>query len=200
MATKASMAELVEGVCDLIEKDRAKTGIANARPTVFPAAAEKDIRAFEKKMQRRFPPSYVEFLKVTNGMMGFQRVFILTGVSGEDTEKAAADIEKRRQLYTAAWEKKHGKATEATVTAFEEKMDLSKAKEDDAHIFPGNKLIFGTDLLGSLFYFLDSDAKESSEPKVIWRNNLAQLVVYDNLRTMFERTINVLRKRLGIQA
>jgi len=198
MATKASMVELVEGVCDLIEKDRAKTGIANARPTLFPAASEKEIRAFEKRMQGQFPPAYVEFLKVTNGMVGFQRVFILTGVSGEDTEKALADIEKRRQHYTEAWEEKHGKATEATVTAFEAKMDLSKAKEDDAHIFPGNKLIFGTDLLGSLFYFLY--AKEGSEPKVIWRNNLAQLVVYDNLRAMFERTINVLKKRLGIQA
>src|SRR6267143_4367585 len=97
MATKASMVELVEGVCDLIEKDRAKTGIANARPTLFPAASEKEIRAFEKRMQGQFPPAYVEFLKVTNGMVGFQRVFILTGVSGEDTEKALADIEKRRQ-------------------------------------------------------------------------------------------------------
>jgi hypothetical protein len=200
MAPRATMAELVEEVCDLFERDRARTGVSNARPKVFPPAAETEIRACEKRIKRLFPPSYVEFLKVTNGIVEYQRVFTLIGVSGEHTEKALADIEKRRADYTAAWEKEHGKATEATVAAFERAMDLSKKKEGDAHIFPGNKFMFATDMLGSLFYFLDPDAKENSEPKVVWRDNLARLIVYDNFTSVLERDIKVLRMRLGIKA
>ena len=165
MATKPRMPELVETVCDLFEKDRARSGIEDPRPKVFPPAEENEIRAFEKRIDRQCPPSYVEFLKVTNGMVGYQRVFTLIGVSGEHTEKALADIEKRRKLYTAEWEKKHGKSTEAAIVAFEKKMDLSKKTEGEAYIFPGNKFMFGTDFLGSLFYFLDPGPKEDSEPR-----------------------------------
>ena len=200
MTTSGSMAALVETVCDLFEKDRARTGVPDARPKVFPGAADGEIRAFEKKLGRELPPSYAEFLKVTNGMVGYQRVFTLIGVSGEHTEKAMTDIEKRRQHYAAAWEKKHGKATESAVIEFEKTMDLSKEEEDDAHVFLGNKLIVGTDHLGSLFYFLDPGPKEGSEPKVIWRDNLSKLVVYGGFTAMLERNIRTLRMRLGIQA
>jgi hypothetical protein len=109
------------------------------------------------------------------------------------------DIEKRRSLYTAAWEKKHGKATAEAVASYEKQLDLSKEKEDAAHIFPGNKLIIGTDFLGSLFYFLGS-GQPDTEPSVIWRDNLAGLVVYDNFTEMLQRNVKVLRRRLGIQA
>jgi len=199
MATSQRMADLVVKVCDLFEKDRARTGIKDRRPKMFPPAALHAIRAFEKKIARQFPPSYVEFLKVTNGVLEYQRSFTLIGVSGEHTEEALADINKRRTHYTAEWEKEHGKATEAAIETFEKKMDFSKKTEGEAHIYPGNKFAFGTDLLGSLFYFLDPGPKEDSEGRVVWRDNLARLVVYDNFRAMLERNITVLSKRLGIE-
>jgi hypothetical protein len=199
MSSNPNMAELVETLCDLFEKDGARTNSPDPRPKVFPPASKAEIRAFEKRMGRQFPPSYVEFLTVTNGMLKYQRVFTLIGVKGEHTETAIADIEKRTQLYVAAWEKNHGKATDDAVAKFEKQLDLSKEKEDAAHIFPGNKLVVGTDSLGSLFYFLGPDSKQDSEPKIIWRDNLARLVVYDNFREMLNRNIKVLSKRLGIQ-
>ena len=201
MATKPSMAELVETVCDLFEKDGAASNLPDSRPKVFPPASASQIRAFEKRIQRRLPPSYVEFLNVTNGIVGYQGAFTLIGVSGEHTEKALTDIEKRRERYVAAWEKNHGKATDSAIAAFEKKMDLSKKKEDAAGIFPGNKLIVATDFLGSLFYFLDPGTKKKdSEPELIWRDNQASLVVAQNFRDMLESDIEVLRDQLGIES
>lgn len=200
MATE-SMANLVKTLCDLQEKDGAASNLSNPRPKVFPPASDSQIRAFEKRIKRRFPPSYVEFLGVTNGLVGYQGGFTFIGVSGEHTEKAMADIEKRRERYAAAWEKNHGKATDAAVAEFEKKMDLSQEKEDAAHIFPGNKLIIATDFLGSLFYFLDPGTKKKdSEPEVIWRDNQAGLVVSQNFREMLESDIRILKEQLGIEA
>jgi hypothetical protein len=198
VATDLTMFDLVTTVCDLFEKDGAASNVSNPRPLVFPPVSDLEVRAFEKRLEHQLPPSYVEFLSVTNGMVGYQGVFTLLGATGEHTERAMVDIAKRRQLYSAAWESKHGAATEATVAAFEAKMDLSKKKEDDAQIFPGNKLMIGTDFLGSLFYFVEPVSQARPEPKVVWRDNLARLVVYDSLREMFERNIRVLSRRLGL--
>jgi len=194
------MAGLVETVCDLYEKDGQRANVSNPRPKVFPPPTNGEIRAFEKKIQRKLPSSYVEFLTVTNAMVGYKRSFTLVGVSGDHTDKALADIEKRRLFYVAEWEQKHGKATEAAIAAFEKDMDLSQKEEDAAHIFPGNKLIVGTDFLGSLFYFLDPGPKQDSESKIIWRDNQDRLIVYESFREMLEKNIKVLRKRQGIPA
>jgi SMI1 / KNR4 family (SUKH-1) len=197
MAEK-SMTELVERICDLFEKDRARSGIKDARPKVYSPAAPSAVRAFEKRIGSKIPVPYLEFLEVTNGMREYQGVFTFIGVEGEHTEKALTDIEKRRGLYTREWERKHGKATEEAIATFERKMDLSKDKEADAHIFPGNKFVFGTDFLGSLYYFVPTGAEET-ERRVIWRDNQEELVVYDSFRGMLERDTRVLSMRLGIE-
>ena len=195
MASKKSMSDLVTRVCDLLQATKSCQSVKGGRPKLFPPANDKEIRAAEEKYGWKFPPSYVEFLKVTNGLVGYDGVFTFIGVSGKETDKALREIKKCRKMITEEWQDEHGSATDSAIAAFEKKMNLKKETEEEAHVYAGNKLIFGADFFNSIYYFVDRPGK-GKDSAVVWRDNQGGIVFDDNFRAMLEKDIKILENRL----
>ena len=127
---------------------------------LYPPASDKDIRDFEKRWGKEFPPSYVRFLQLHNGWKHFWDDFTLIGVSGEHTKEALEKIQE-----TEAWQREYVKQEleELTPSRIQE-----WEAEWEGNLYLGNHLVFGTNFAGSLYVF-DVRTKQAEGEMVIWR-------------------------------
>lgn len=88
-----------------------------ARATPRPGASDRDIAAAERRLQLAFPPSYREFLLVTDGIAAFCSSFDLLGTRELLSPEYETRVKRSREL---AWEAGDRLAVEGCVVGFGE--------------------------------------------------------------------------------
>lgn len=189
MAPKSSFKDRIELVCKIWEEDRRLSNLKGGGPRLFPPAKKSAIDAVEKRLGCAFPGEYREFLAVTNGMLGFNGTFTLIGAEQKATEKAQKNIAKFQKAWLENWEEEHGEASVDKVAKYERKTNLKKETETEAKIFVANKLIFGTDFAGGVYFFMTP--VKGKEPPVVFRDEFGEIAVFDSFKKMIEAYIRV---------
>lgn len=139
------------------------------RNRLYPPASEKDIRAFEARHQP-LPPSYREFLRVHNGWEDYRRVFTLIGVSGAHTSRALEAIEESKRIFLLKWAMKKRPTDPAYIAKYESKGRKNAKTLESARVFLPNRLIFGTDFTGGLYFFNPVPGTKGKEMEVLDRD------------------------------
>jgi cell wall assembly regulator SMI1 len=189
MTPKSTFKDRIDIVCKIWEEDRKLSNLKGGGPNLFAPAKKVEIDAFEKKQGCAFPGEYREFLAITNGMVGFNGTFTLIGAQQKATDKALKDITKFRKCWLENWEEENGEATDGNVAKYEKKVNLKKETETEARIFVANKLIFGTDFFGGVYFFMPP--AKGKEPPVVFRDEFGEIAVFDSFKKMIEAYINV---------
>jgi hypothetical protein len=158
---------------------------------MFPAVGEDEIESLSIACPVPLPPSYRDFLRISDGCLNFWPQFALLGTKGEPRKTVEDEVEDARntqQQYAAGPD---GKLTPQSIAVFEAPAERAQ------QFFLPNHLVFGTDRGGEFFMFNDSVKPSSGEYEVIhYTYSGGAYYRYPNFHAFLEATIAQLQARI----
>lgn len=128
---------------------------------LFPGASSDEIRALSERLPAPLPPSYREFLTITNGCLGFWARYALLGTTAETQEPIRTAIEDARSYLADYATGPDGSITSESIRAFE------TPDGDDQQLYVPNHVVFGANQGGEFFIFDDGGDPREREYEVI---------------------------------
>jgi len=113
---------------------------------LIPGATDEKIEALSASCSFPFPPSYRQFLRLTNGCFNFWPKFTLLGTEGEPYEIVRAEIEDAHEHQSQFVKDASGQITPESLAAFE-------SKKGSRYFFVPTHTVFGTNKGGEFFLF-----------------------------------------------
>jgi len=129
--------------------------------TLFPPAQDADISRMSDLLPVPLPPSYREFLRVTNGCLGFWARFALLGGTTETQEPIRIATQDATDFLEQYVRGPDGSVTTDAILQFERGDDL-----DEQLYVPGH-LVFGANQGGEFFVFDDRETRADGEYEVV---------------------------------
>lgn len=117
--------------------------------TLMAPATKKEISQLSKESPFPLPPSYVQFLSMSDGCLNFWPKFALLGTKGEPRGIVQAEIEDAREHQSQFAADANGDLTSESVAKFE----IPKEDTLTQYFFLPNHLVFGADKAGEFFLF-----------------------------------------------
>jgi hypothetical protein len=164
--TPASLENLVQQLSAAFAASAADTGTRTKNRLMLPAR-KSEIEDFEREKGFRFPESYREFLTLHNGWTNFRNNDILTGVSGNHTERAWREFKKADKEFIKRWTKA-GRATDPEfVKRYQAKSPANAKTIEEAKLYFPWLLKFGTNCDGNYLAFNPLRMDKNGEPEVL---------------------------------
>jgi hypothetical protein len=185
----ASVSELVSEMRELRAQELKLEGrdpSDAARNRTYSPASADEVAAYESASGFPYPPSYREFLGISNGWLGFWPDWTLVGVPRDDNQDAYKDISATTDIIPDELNKAQQEELKQ-----QEKVDASR-------ILALNHMIFATDFNGGLMVFDRNRTDIAGEMQAVWVGYIYHVERrYPNFTALLEYAVNDTKKSIA---
>ncbi len=188
-----------ETMKELIEKIAKLTNVVYSREkfwkmgsmVLFPGAPAPEIVALSKQLMAPLPPSYREFLTITNGCLGFWARYTLLGTADDTRDPIKTAIDDAQGFLTQYAAGPDGTVTPESIREYEKEVDGKQRLYVPCH------LVFGANQAGEFFIFDERTNPPDGEYEVMHYTYSAGVYKrFENFPAFLSARLEMLEKRV----